>query len=442
MKKFATGAQSYPLTTGNNSLPDVTQDDVTTFFLRTVPDRAPTGPLAYILPFLILTVYGTVHQTGTGGSVIQEEDLIGALIDSIDWNGTYFGTPVSGNFVFGRNIPVSQVIAGGYRKAMRTQPPIGPAAGDTDFTVSIMIPAASCMLGGSMIETSQLAILFKGSQIDINWAPASVLAGLSSGATFTDLKARCSAIVYPTTDLILGTPVEQVLHQVTAGTGGDNNQVTIEGFGRKTMLTNVEKQGGVVYLGELTDVGLQNGVFVANEITQFAFDWRGQVQQKHIEALLSPALLAMPNDRPQTMPLRVTGGDAEFNSFPYAQGTDDSSTLVQEHFSGLRIFPMVYGDDSLQLSDLQTADQDEDYFLNVESGFSAGAHQILGFYAKRWQASFRDAWVKTITDGGAGSLAAYVLGKDWAKATLSQRLPSGRHVVTADQMTYLAWMLA
>lgn len=442
MKKFATGAQSYPLTTGNNSLPDITQDDVTTFFLRTVPDRAPTGPLAYILPFLILTIYGNVVQTGTGGSAIQEEDLIGALIDSIDWNGTYFGTPVSGNFVFGRNLPVTQVLSGGYRKALRTKPPIGPAAGTTPFRVSVMIPAASCMLGGGMIETSQLAILFKGSQIDINWAPATVLTSLSTGATFSGLKARCSAIVYPTTDLILGTPVETVLHQVVAGSGGDNNQVTIEGFGRKTMLTNVEKKGGVVYLGELTNVGLQTGVFEANNITQYAFDWRGQVQQKHIEALLSPALLAMPNDRPQTMPLRVTGGDAEYNSYPYFQGFNDAVTNGLDDMTGLRIFPMVYGDDALQLSDLQTADQDEDYFLNIDGGFDPGSHQILGLYAKQWQASFRDAWVKTITDGGAGSLAAYVLGKDWAKAQLAQRLPGGRHIVTGDQMTYLPWQLA
>jgi hypothetical protein len=54
-------------------------------------------------------------------------------------------------------------------------------------------------------------------------------------------------------------------------------------------------------------------------------------------------------------------------------------------------------------------------------------------------------------DGGDNSLAACVLGgaagvnaayKRGRVGGLNQRLPRDRHVVTADQMTYLPWQLA
>jgi len=439
MRKFGTGAQSYPLSTGNNNNPDLTQGEATTFFLNTVPDRCPSGPLAYLLPFLLLTITGTCAQPSSGGTPVYMDDLVGCLIDSINWSGTFFGTPVSANYVFGRNMAVTEYISGGYRYAMRRRPRI-PATGSNQFKLSVLIPAASCMLGGLMRETAQLAALYKGSQIDINVADASVLDGISTGATFSDISARCSAIVYPTNELVLGTPVETVLHTIVASS--NSNQVTVNGFGTATALTNVEKKGGVVFLGELTNRGIQNGVFAAEDITQFAMPWRGQIQQKHIEALLSPSLLAMPNSRPQTLPTPISGGDSEFAGYPYTMGNSDFSPITDMDETGLRVFSMVYGDNDLQLADLQTADEDQDFFLDVSGGFDSGSHQILGMYAKRWQESFRNAWVQTITAGGPTSLAAYVLGKDWAKANIGQRLPQGRHIVTGDEMTYLAWQLA
>src|SRR5438552_8801046 len=114
-RRFGPGAQSYPLSTGNNNAPALTQGEGTTFFLNTVPDRCPTGPIAYTFPYLLLTISGTLIQAGTNGSKVYFDDLMGPLIDSIDWEGSFFGTPVSANYVFGRNLPVTNFVVNNYR---------------------------------------------------------------------------------------------------------------------------------------------------------------------------------------------------------------------------------------------------------------------------------------------------------------------------------------
>jgi len=454
MFKFGTGAQAFPLLTGNNNNPTLAAGSPTRWFLNTIPDRVPTGPLAYVLGYLLLTISGTVVQPASGASTIWFDDLTGALIDSIDWTGSWFGAPCSQKWVVGANMPVTSFIAAGYRNAMRVRPPIPNTGGTYPFRLSVAIPAANLRLGGLMRETSQLAMMFKDSMIDVNVADASILDLLSEGAEFGTLTARLSAICYPSSELVLGTPVEQILHQVTAGGGNNNNQVTIEGFGTQSALTNVKKKGGVAWLGELTNASSkdsaetynpQGGVFAAQDVTRFEFSWRGQKQLQHIEAMISPMLQAQGNSRPQTLPSNISGGDSEFANFPYTMANSDAQVAGsgdEMDFIGLRILPFVYGDDDLQLADLQTADTPVDYALDVDGGFDSGAHQVIGFYAKAFEEGMRNDWVRKVTDNGKGGLAAYVLGPNWAKAQIGQRIPPGRHIVTTDQYEYLAWQLA
>jgi len=441
--QFRTGGQPWPLTTGNNDNPTLTQGRPTSFFCNTVPDRCPTGPLAYILPYVVLTIYGTVIQSGTLGSKVYSDDLVRALINSIDWITAWHGTPVSANHVLGSNLPVVEYVAGGYRYALRRRPVTSATAATYPFQISVAIPASSSRLGRLMWDTSQLAALFQSSQLKINVADATVLAGMSTGATFGTLTARCSAQLFPTSELVLGTPVENILHQTVAGT--NSPQVQIKGFGTDTMLNGVQSKGGVMFLGELTNVAGQGGAFAAEKITQFSFPWRGQQQIQHMEALVHGMLTAFPNDRPQNLPITPSGGDSEFANPPYTQNNDDTSTTSTTtplDETNLRWFPLgVNPDSDLQLTDLQTAENDQSYFLTSSNGFS-GTHLILAQYARAFSESMRADWVKQVTKGGASSLAAYVLGPNYTKANIGQRLPAGRHVITNDQLTYCPWQLA
>jgi hypothetical protein len=440
MQRLGTGAQAWALTTGNNSNPSLSQGQATNFFCNTVPDRCQTGPLAYLLPFVILTIYGNVVQAGTAGSVVYTDDLTAALIQSINWITAWHGTPVSSNHVLGSNLPIVEYINGGYRYALRRRPAIAAAAGTYPFQLSVAIPASAARYGHLMRNTSQLAKCFQTSQLQINVAAASVMTALSTGATLTSLTAKCSAILYPTTELVLGTPVENILHQTVAGT--NSSEVQIKGFGTSTLLNGVQPKGGVLFLGELTNQGQQNGVFAAENVTQLQFPWRGQQQINHIEALVSPFMQAQGSSRPQTQPGILTGGDSEFAGYPYNMSNSDQMTTAASaamDLKGLRVFPLVYADDEVSLTDLETADGDASYFLTVSGGFSSGTHQVLAQYAKAWQPSMVNDWQKLITDGDGGSLAAYVLGQNWRQGKIGRRLPFGRYTMTEDQKTYLPY---
>jgi hypothetical protein len=296
-----------------------------------------------------------------------------------------------------------------------------------------------------MNETAQLAALFQTSQIKLNVAPSSVLTSYSTGASFTNLSARMSAALVPRNELVLGTPVETILHQIVAGS--NSNQVQIKGFGTDTMLTGVENKGGVVWLGELTNTIGMGGAFLAENVTQFSFPWRGQDQIQHIEAFnCMTALANMPNDRANTFPTVVVGGDSEYNNPPYTMDKSDQNTNASTHMdlTSLLAWIMVQGGNDLTLADVQTAASDQSYFLTVSGGFTGATHLILGMYARQWQDTMKASWVKKITSGGVDSLAAYVLGgqANVAKAEMRQRAPHAKHGLTADNLAYLAWQLA
>ncbi len=442
MQLNGTGGQLWPLTTGNNDHPDLTAGQQTSFFFNTVPDRCPTAPLAYYLPVIYLTISGNVVQPGSGSSAIFWDKLPKALFTSINLQNAWHGTPISANHVLGAQAPVWEYYANGFRYGSRRRPPI-PAGGATHpFAYTFALTPAVSRFGRLMSSTAQLAALFQQAQLQINVAPASVIAGLSGGATLTSLKARASAALVPRNELVLGTPVETILHQIVAGS--NSNQVQIKGFGTDSMLTGVQNKGGVVFLSELTsEVG---GVFASEDVTAYNFPWRGQGAPIYdMDGFVAMQQLSnMPNDRPNVLPSNISGGDSEMNNPPYAMNNSDNwveDAGAAQNFANMYGWTMAQGGNELDLTDVQTADSDQSYFLTVDGGFDSGAHLIMGMYAKAWQENMVLDWQKQVTKGGGSSLAAYVLGANYAGATLKQRPPKTKHIITPDNIAYLPWQL-
>lgn len=446
-----TGATLWPLTTGNNDNPTLTQGKPTSFFLNTVPDRCPTAPLAYYLPVVYVTFYATLTQPASGANVIQYDALISSILQSVQWQQAFHGTVVSSNHVLGVDLPVIEYYANGYRYATRRRPPIPTTAGATNIEYTVAITPSVSRLGRLMGDTAPMAAMLQTSQLQLNITPGTgtgSINALSPGATLTNITCRASAALVPRNELVLGTPVETILHQVVSGT--NSTQVQINGFGTTTQLTGVQNKGGVVHLGELTNAlgpnNLQGGVFSADNATQLNFPWRGQSQTNHMEAIVAANWLsAMPNSRPQVFPAQVTGGDSEFNDPPYVMGTnDDASSATGLDLKTAYAFWLVQGGNDCTLANLQTANSDQSYFLTVTGGFSAGTHQILAFYARAFTQNMVNDWVTLITRGGSNSLAAYVLGGTSAlsAAKLRQRAPKTAHILTADNLAYLPWQLA
>lgn len=441
-----TGAQYWPLTTGNNDNPSLTGSQQTSFFFNTVPDRCPTAPLAYYLPLILLTITGTITQPASGGSLIYWDQLPSALFTSLNLQNAWHGTPISANHVLGAQAPYWEWHTNGFRYGARRRPPIPTTGGNYPFAYTFALTPAVSRLGKLAGDTAQLACLFQQAQLQINVAPSTVLNGLSSGAIFAEntLKARATAMLVPRNELVLGTPVETILHQVVAGS--NSNQIQIKGFGTDTMLTGVQNKGGVVHLAEIaSNLG---GVFATKNITFYNFPWRGQGQPVYdINGYFNAAALYnMPNDRPQVMGVELAGGDAEFTDPPYAMNTTDDwldagFNGASQNFANAYAWPMVQGGDELVLTDTQSADGDQSYFLTSSVAFSAGAHLIMGMYAKAWQQNMLDDWLKVVTKGGSSSLANYVLGDKYASASLKQRAPRSKHIITPDNTAYLPWQL-
>jgi hypothetical protein len=253
-------------------------------------------------------------------------------------------------------------------------------------------------------------------------------------------------VLDPRAEIVLGTPVEWILHQIPGGT--NSPAVKINGFGRDTLMNGVESQGGVMFLGELTNIygGIQNGIFAAEDVTQLSFPWRGIQQFQDMQAWVNMMIGQLPNDRPQQS-TGTNGGTTDrtndYSGYPYTQAKlDADSNNVTDNIDlvGLRFFPLVLGGDDLRLSELQTANSDQTYNLSVTGGFADGDHMILAQYARKWQDTKRAQFVAKVT-GGDDPLARNVLGDSFKTATLQRRRPDA-HSVTPDQFAYLPWQFA
>jgi hypothetical protein len=438
MNLTGTGIQVWPLTTGSNDEPLLTPGKPTSFSCSTVPDRCPTGPLANYLPGIIVTFFGQVVQAGGAGAPIYPDRFCGALFESLDWAQCWHGVQVSSNYVKGIHWFPTEFNAMGFRHPLRVRSIVAPAANGTyAFEQSIFVPACSGF-GKLFLETMQLALLFRNSQLKINAAQTAALTTMSPGASITNLSARASACLVPRQDLVLGPAIETVLTTVVAGSASP--QVEIKNFGTDTQLQGVESGGGVITLLELSSVNDQGGAFACENVVQYNFPWRGQTQSYHPQALLQTVIGALPNDRNQTTPDLTDNTD--FVGYPYKQGNAPAAGTANLDLVGMYGWIMAQGGNDLQLTELQTADVNQSYFLQVAGGFGA-EHLILGQYARSWQQTMITNWVQQITAGGSGSLAQYVLGaQGLAAAKLGRRTPRTKHSISKDQLRYLPWQLA
>ena len=438
-----TVGQLWPLKSGSTNQPTLTPGTQTTFQFTDVPDRPPSGPLAYYLPGVKLTFSGNVVQSGSTGSTIYSDAFFAALFASLGWIQCWQGTALRTSDILGAHWQVTEYMAGGRRYDSAVRGTIANANNGTyPFEVTIFVPFLSDRRTSLEAETSQLALLARASQLQINVAPTTALTNLSTGASLTSFKATASAILVPRGELILGTPIENILTQVVAGSG---NSVTIQNFGVDTGLTGVDPGGGVLDLLFLTNELAQAGSFNSSNITDFQWQWRGQTYTQDVLGLLSQWKRLLPTPYENTLAV-VNAGAAPLQGVPYTiingtlfggGGPGGPSNAELLH---LLFWSLVLSGMRCRLSSLQTAASDQTFNMTVSGGYS-GTHKILGRYARSWQKNMRDMWVGQVMAGGAGSLAANCLGPNYGSAKLLQRGAAGKPYTTTDETRYLPWQL-
>lgn len=440
--RLGSGPQASPLLSGSTDAPIPTAGNQTSFFFNTVPDRCPSPGLAYILPFVLLTLKFSITQSGGTGVVIAGDRVVGQLFDSFEISNAWHATPISANNVKGVHHQIWENIGNGFRYASRRLEAVPAANGTYNRELQILLPL-SCRFGALMRETAQLSLLYQNAQLKVNMAPTTRITTLSPGSSVTFTSLRASAILVPTTELVLGTPFEFVLSQFSSG----GSMVQIPKFGTDTNLSGVQAKGGVGWLGWITGELDQGGSFVTGNLTQFNFDWRGQQFTNHMDALALTQFWAMFADEPRvgTQDTSVANPTIlDVNNFPYTQS--NTVRIQGQALSSMYAFPLVPGSDDLQLTDLQTASGDQKFNATVTGGFGGTPHQILGYYGRVWEAPKAIDWVNQLMAGGSNSLASYVLGgvdqaNAAAKLGLQVRRPRTQVQLTGDQATYLSHQL-
>ena len=454
MRKNGTGGIQQNLKTGGSTSATIAPAGNLTWQLNDLMDRSPTGPLALVLSCLLLTISGTVTQANSTGVAIPRDRLPALLIDSVDWTNSWMGTVAPKSVFSGSRLPVIEFTAGGFTYGQRQINSIPAANGTYSFTMTVRVPALNDRRGRLLKETSNLSLLYQPSQFRLTAAPLATLTTFSAGASWGTLTATLTAQHDVRQELVLGTPMEWNLHTPVAG----GSQVTIQGFGRDSALSGVKPKGGVAFLGDLSDARGQGGCIRTNLCTSFQFQWRGQPVIDDIKGYALQFIDQLPNDRPQVEGLATLATAVNINDYqgyPYTfdhSGTGSAGSATGD-IDGLLFFPLALGGDDLELTDLQTAQDDQTFNLSQSTAFSSIGtnHLILSQYGRVWEPDKVADWLAQITRGGANSLASYVLGGPGSVAAALSRVaaskdkmpmrrrPNAKHYVSPDQETYLAY---
>lgn len=440
MRRYTVG-QLWSLLSGSTNAPALTPGQQTSFQFQDVPDRAANAPLANYLPGCRVTFAGNLVQTGSSGNVVWSDQFFAALFSSLAWIQAWHGSPIQAQHVTGAIWNLVEYFANGQRYESNQRGVIAPAApGTYPFEITIFVPFTSSRYADLETDTSQLALLARASQLQINVAPASVLTTMSPAGTITNFTARAAAVLVPRQELVLGTPIERILTQIVAGSG---NAIKITNFGTDTGLQGIDPGGGLLSLLFLGSGNNQGGSWSnAALFTDFTWQFRGQAYTQDMLGLLQGWKRLLRDPGP-SFNIAVGGNTPAYDLYgvPYNLANTSSypSTGAKLELLNLLFWGLVVPGPEVTLASLQTADSDQTFNMTNSGGY-AGNHLILGEYARSWQPQMLKNWVAQVTAGGDGSLAAHVLGKGF-KGQIARRAPAGKHTLTVDEQRYLPWQL-
>lgn len=436
MIRRGTGYELYPLQSGGNDNPSIVQGAATNFDLSAMPiSLGGGGQMAFYLLGLIVTFYGAVVQAGGGGSVITPDTLTAALIQSVELRNAWHGTPLQQQYALGVHLPIIEYLGCGQRLPRREGYTTPSANGTYPFKRTLFIPLAIGNVA-KPYQTAQLALMYKKANFVINVAAATVISGLSTGATITgtagtgSCSVRCSAVLEPQPNILLAPGVDWVDYQSPAS--ANQTQVLLNSFGNVTGLTGSNPNGGVVDLLAIAGTSgafapwelVAVGSFDPDKVLRYEFPWRGQYSTQHPEAVLAMQILSLGGNGRQVWSgtsAAITNPDNQ--GYPYANvGVNAGSTNVGANpLSNLYGLALVDSTEDLQLSDVQTASQNEYYTLALTTGNSfSGTNHTLARHVRSWTPGKMQDWAQQVIAAG---LCASVLGTNTVTSRYKTNTP-------------------
>jgi hypothetical protein len=407
MLKEGVGYQVFPLQSGGNDNPSLTQGNPTSFALDAVP--IVNGNRANYLLGVLCTIGGVFVQAGTLGSEVFWDDFFRTLLQSVEVRNAWHGSPLNAQHALGAYWPILEYVGCGFRYASRRRGAFPATAASYGFAYTFMIPLCRGT-NAKPVKTAQLQLLYKKAQLVLNIAPAATATAVSAGSSLTTLTCRASAVLQAHRSIWLAPGLEWVDYQNAAS--ASQSQIPLLNFGNTTNLTGTKANAGIAFLGALTSVNGLGGSFTADAVTQYQFPFLNQYLTQHMAAVLAQQLMSMGAQRTvgatHTQQALTDDQPNDVSGFPYILDTDNFATSAGTGLGemlNLMFFPLVVQSEDGQDSKVWQAYGDQSYNL-VGPTFS-GTNHTLAQHLRAWEDTKEADFAAQVISSG---LAQEVLG--------------------------------
>lgn len=411
MLKEGVGYQLFPLQSGGNDNPSLTQGNPTSYSLDAVP--VVNGNRANYLLGVLVTIAGLFVQPNvTTNNEVFWDQFFQALISTIEVRNAWHGSPLNAQHALGVYWPIIEYIGCGFRYASRRRGSFPSTANTTyAFSYTFMVPLARGT-NAKPVKTSQLQLLYKKAQLVLNIAPASVIQGIGGAGTsaLSTMTCRASAVLQAHRSIWLAPGLEWIDYQNTAS--ASQSQIPLLNFGNTTNLTGTKPNAGIAFLGAITNVIGLPGSFAAQTVTQYQFPFLGQYLVQQMPAVLAQQLMSMG-------PQRTNGGTHvqgaltanqpnDVSGFPYIIDADifsTSSGTGTSELTNLMFFPLITQAVEGQDSKLWQAYGDQSY--NILGPTFSGTNHTLAQHVRQFEETKVTDFAAQVISSG---LAQEVLG--------------------------------
>lgn len=375
----------------------------TVSFLATAMPTGEDRKFWYYVMSIVLKVVVRINQTGDGSAI--NANKLWKLVQSVQIQSPLLGMLAvhsnSRGSVLGN---ILQYLGYGFSGTPLARD-IPAAAGDTDVTLYFRVPLSWEFLKKPH-ESAPWSGFLEGSTFEVMFAPDTVLAGDSAGATLT-APSNCRAWMemIPVPEAIIHTPCHWREHRNIPG-GTDRHIIQDMGSPDGLQGVDTSKGVGLAALYQLMNpagLGLA-GSGTADNILQFDTPWR---RQNRVEIPDAPYLSMFaqqgPHGRTTDNLISVTSSR---NEFPYSLAANVGALNDAESL----VFPICTPARDQETSKFQTVSGAKEInyaFTSVPEGTS----RYLGLYFPVFEESFMLRLAAQISPGGTKQLVAKTLNK-------------------------------
>jgi hypothetical protein len=406
MLKEGVGYQLFPLQSGGNDNPALTQGNPTSYALDAVP--VVNGNRANYLLGVLVTIAGVFVQAGTLGLETFWDNFFQTLIQSIEVRNAWHGSPLNAQHALGVYWPIIEYVGCGFRYASRRQGAFPAAAASYGFSYTFMVPLCRGT-NAKPVKTAQLQLLYKKAQLVLNIAPASTATATSPGSSLNTMTCRASAVLQAHRSIWLAPGLEWVDYQNTASSS--QSQIPLLNFGNTTNLTGTKANAGIAFLGAITTANGLPGSFAAPSVTQYQFPFLNQYLIQQLPAVLAQQLMSMGAQRYQGGTLIrgniVDNMPSDLGGFPYIMDTQQATGTGAgiSELTNLMFIPLVVQAEDGQDSKVWQAFGDQSY--NLAGPNFTGTNHTLAQHLRAWEDAKETDFAAQVISSG---MAQEVLG--------------------------------